>query len=127
MTKVNCIISFKEMKKLNFIFILILVLSIYGFKFLGYDSKMSVLCFLHISSDSIVDECFNCCEGILSTKLALYIYSLRYAFQFMSDIDFLKLSTDQVCYVQHFIYFNKYILYSITEPVFIRTSLSIAH
>lgn len=57
---------------------------------------MSVLCFLHISSDSIVDECFNSSEGVLSTKLALYIYALRYALQFMPDIDFLKLSTDHV-------------------------------
>lgn len=80
-----------------FHFICILVLSIYGFKYLGYDSKMAILCFLYISKDSIVDECFNCCEGILSTKLALYIYTLRYAFQFMDNIDFLKIPSDQVC------------------------------
>ncbi|VVC25640.1 WD40/YVTN repeat-like-containing domain,WD40-repeat-containing domain,Neuroblastoma-amplified sequence [Cinara cedri] len=72
------------------------VLAIYGYKYLGYDSKMSVLCFLHITNDSIVDECFNGCEGILSTKLALYIYALRYATQFMCDIDYFKLSTDQL-------------------------------
>lgn len=58
---------------------------------------MSVLCFLYISSDSIVDECFNCCEGLLSTKLALYIYALRYALNFMSDINIFQLQTDQVC------------------------------
>lgn len=57
---------------------------------------MSVLCFLNISSDNIVDECFNCCEGVLSTKLALYIYALRYAHLYMRDIDFFKLSTDEV-------------------------------
>lgn len=57
---------------------------------------MSVLCFLHISNDSIVDECFNGCEGILSTKLALYIYALRYASQFMCETDYLELSSDQV-------------------------------
>lgn len=72
------------------------VLAIYGFKYLEYDSKISVLCFLYISSESIVDECFSYCDGILSTKLALYIYSLRYAHQFMSNIDFLNLPTDQV-------------------------------
>lgn len=79
--------------------IFVLVLAIYGFKYLGYDSKMSVLCFLHISSNSIVDECFNCCEGVLSSKLALYIYALRFALQFMHDIEFLKLPTDKVCSV----------------------------
>jgi len=57
---------------------------------------MSVLCFLHISDDSIVDECFNCCEGVLSTKLALYIYALRYAQRVMGNIDIFKLPTDQV-------------------------------
>lgn len=80
------------------------MLAIYGFKYLGYDSKMSVLCFLHVSSNSIVDECFNCCEGVLSTKLALYIFALRYALQFMHDIEFLKLSTDKVCLVIGFIF-----------------------
>lgn len=73
-----------------------IVLTIYGFKYLGYDSKMAVLCFLHISSDSIVDECFNSCEGVLSTKLALYIFALRYAHKVMPDIDFFNLPTDQV-------------------------------
>ncbi|XP_026806626.1 neuroblastoma-amplified sequence-like [Rhopalosiphum maidis] len=72
------------------------VLAIYGFKYLGYDSKMSVLCFLHISDDSIVDECFNYCEGVLSTKLALYIYALRYAHKVMHDVDIFKLPTDQL-------------------------------
>ncbi|KAF0758392.1 neuroblastoma-amplified sequence-like, partial [Aphis craccivora] len=72
------------------------VLAIYGFKYLGYDSKMSVLCFLHISDDNIVDECFNCCEGVLSTKLALYIYALRYAQKVMGDVDTFKLPTDQL-------------------------------
>ncbi|CAH1737258.1 unnamed protein product [Aphis gossypii] len=72
------------------------VLAIYGFKYLGYDSKMSVLCFLHISDDSIVDECFNCCEGVLSTKLALYIYALRYAQKVMGNVDIFKLPTDQL-------------------------------
>lgn len=71
-------------------------MAIYGFKYLGYDSKMSVLCFLHISDDSIVDECFNSCEGVLSTKLALYIYALRYAHKVMHDVDIFKLPTDQV-------------------------------
>lgn len=71
-------------------------MAIYGFKYLGYDSKMSVLCFLHISDDNIVDECFNCCEGVLSTKLALYIYALRYAQKVMGDVDTFKLPTDQV-------------------------------
>lgn len=66
---------------------------------------MAVLCFLHMSNDSIVDECFNSCEGILSTKLALYIFSLRYAVQFMCDTEYLKLSTDQVCYVFGCMYF----------------------
>lgn len=58
---------------------------------------MSVLCFLHMSTDSMVDECFNSSEGVLSTKLALYIFALRYALQFMPNIDFLKLPTDHVC------------------------------
>lgn len=96
MTKVksNVYILFEK----QYVLILcILVLAIYGFKYLGYDSKMSVLCFLHISSDSIVDECFSCCEGHLSTKLALYIYALRYAHEFMSDIDIFQLPTDRVC------------------------------
>jgi len=95
MTKVNFYISYL---KIYFIFKLyFVVLAIYGVKYLGYDSKMSVLCFLHISNDSIVDECFNCCEGVLSTKLALYIYALRYAHKVMCNVDIFKLPTDQVC------------------------------
>lgn len=96
MTKVN---FYTRYLKKYFIFKLyFIVLAIYGFKYLGYDSKMSVLCFLHISNDSIVDECFNSCEGVLSTKLALYIYALRYAHKVMSNVDIFKLPTDQVCY-----------------------------
>ncbi|KAL5242667.1 hypothetical protein ACI65C_010077 [Semiaphis heraclei] len=72
------------------------VLAIHGFKYLGYDSKMSVLCFLHISNNIIVDKCFNCCEGVLSTKLALYIFALRYAHKIMRDVDIFKLPTDQL-------------------------------
>lgn len=83
-----------------------LVLAIYGFKYLGYDSKMSVLCFMHISNDSIVDDCFNCCEGILSTKLALYIYALRYTLRFLSNTNFLELPTDQVCSISFVIIFE---------------------
>jgi len=95
MTKVNFYISYL---KIYFIFKLyFVVLAIYGFKYLGYDSKMSVLCFLHISNDSIVDECFNCCEGVLSTKLALYIYALRYAHKVMRNVNIFKVPTDQVC------------------------------
>lgn len=60
---------------------------------------MSVLCFLNISSDNVVDDCFNCCEGVLSTKLVLYIYALRYALKFIRDIDIFKLPTDKVCQV----------------------------
>lgn len=74
-----------------------LVLAIYGFKYLGHDSKMSVLFFLNISNDCIVDDCFNYCEGVLSTKLALYIFALRYARQFMQNVDYLRLPTDEVC------------------------------
>jgi len=84
-------------KNVFYIKLYFIVLAIYGFKYLGYDSKMSILCFLHISNDSIVDECFNCCEGVLSTKLALYIFALRYAHKIMHDINIFKLPTDQVC------------------------------
>jgi len=95
LTKVNFYIRYS---KTYFIFNLyFIVLAVYGFKYLGYDTKMSVLCFLHISNDNTVDECFNGCEGVLSTKLALYIYALRYAHKNMRNIDFFKLSTDQVC------------------------------
>jgi len=95
MTKVNLYIRYL---KIYFIFKwFFLVLAIHGFKYLGYDSKMSVLCFLHISNDIIVDKCFNCCEGVLSTKLALYIFALRYAHKIMRDVDIFKLPTDQVC------------------------------
>lgn len=94
MTKVILIVK----NVLNVVFnCLCLVLAIYGFKYLGHDSKMSVLFFLNISNDCVVDECFNCCEGVLSTKLALYIFALRYVCQFMQNVDYLRLPTDEVC------------------------------
>lgn len=109
MTKVHFYISYL---KIYFIFKLyFVVLAIYGFKYLGYDSKMSVLCFLHISNDSVVDDCFNCCEGVLSTKLALYIYALRYAHKFMLNVDIFKLPTDQVCNF----FLNKILLYKYSK------------
>ncbi|XP_050419826.1 NBAS subunit of NRZ tethering complex-like [Adelges cooleyi] len=71
-------------------------LAIYGFKCLGHDSQMSILCYLNITSDDIVDQCFENCNGILSIKLALYIFALRYAIQVFKETELLHEPTDRL-------------------------------